>query len=184
MTGLWVTAGFVPAACIAGIAVWWFRDRRQEAAWRREDDQLAVAARGRHRAPKPRPAAVTVRADRAIKPAVTGHAPPWEDAPAAVIEATAVTQGPPDQPVTAPGDWVWTAVWSGGQVTELRAAVMPPVDLPSWPGELHPKVAAQLGHATTSAAVDSMSAQWHSVESIFNGADVRQVRKKLAGGAS
>jgi hypothetical protein len=101
--------------------------------------------------------------ERVIPRPVTEHAPPWEDAPAAVIEPAAVTQGPPE-----PGpDAYWLAAGTynraTGQAQTVRVELLPPVE-------------ALLGHATTTAAVESMSAQWHSVESIFNGHHVRQVR--------
>jgi len=96
----------------------------------------------------------------------TMHAAPWEPAP--VIEPAAVTSGPPPGP--APDAlFVATAVLSGGRVTEVRAAILPPVALrPAVHRgrELPPPVAAALGHATVDDALDSM----------FTRAMTRQVR--------
>ena len=50
-------------------------------------------------------------------------------------------------------------------------------------GMLSPPVAELLGYPSTKAAVDALAAPWHSVDSIFNGADVRQVRAKLEAGS-
>ena len=167
MTWLWITAAFVAAMCIAVPAVWSLRDRSQEAAWRREDDQLAVAVRGRHRAAKP----------ATIPRAITEHEPPWEYQAAPVIEPAAITSGPPDEPeviITAtlsiqypPGSppWVDDRIRTG-----MGVALLPPV-------------AELLGYPSTDAAVDALAAPWHSVDSIFNGADVRQVRAKLEAGS-
>jgi hypothetical protein len=91
--------------------------------------------------------------ERVIPRPVTEHAPPWEDAPAAVIEPAAVTQGPPGaEPV--PADVVLTAVRSGGRLTEVHVAVLPPLDLPAVPA-MPGWVADILGHDTTDAAVES-----------------------------
>ena len=94
MTWLWITAAFVAAMCIAVPAVWSLRDRSQEAAWRREDDQLAVAVRGRHRAAKP----------ATIPRAITEHAPPWGPAfqAAPVIEPRRYDGTDPG----LPGGWI------------------------------------------------------------------------------
>jgi hypothetical protein len=93
---------------------------------------------------------------------------------APVIEPAAVTHGPPPRPVTPPGDWVMTAVVTGGQVTELRAAVLPPPPAPTWPGELHPEVAKLLGYATVHDALASM----------YRRADALELLGKLADGAA
>jgi hypothetical protein len=157
-----IAAVFVIAMILLVIAVWAARDRRQEAAWRREDDQLAVAVRGRHRAPR---GAVTVP-----RP-VTEHAPPWDDFQAAPVPGpAAVISGPPGPEPDA--YWLAAGTYNRatGQARTVRVELLPPV-------------AELLGHASTGAAVESMCAEWHSVASIFNGHHVREVRA-LTDGAS
>jgi len=152
MTGLLVTAGFVLAMCVAVPAVWWLRDRNQEAAWRREDDQLATAVRGRHRALKPLPAT--------IPRAKTEHEPPWEPAfqAAPVIEPAAVTHGPP-QPEPEPDAIIILAgTYSGGQVRLDRVAVLPP------------PVQKELGYRTVDEALESMLARAMQVRALTDGA--------------
>jgi hypothetical protein len=160
MTGLLAFAGFLIAMILLVIAVWAARDRRQEAAWRREDDQADANVRGRHRAP--RGAVVVPRPP-------TGGTPPWDFQAAPVLEPATVISGPPEPEPEA--YWLAAGTISDGQVRTVRVEVLPP------------PVEALLGHSTTDAAVESMSAGWHSVESIFNGHHVRQVRA-LTDGAS
>lgn len=140
--------------------------------------RLLATGKGVHRAPRGYAEAderLASTAERVIPRAVTENAPPWDPAPVTgpateVIEPAVITHGPPPLP-----DAYWLAAGTynraTGQARTVRVELLPPVE-------------ALLGHATTTAAVESMSAQWHSVESIFNGHHVRQVRKQLADGAS
>lgn len=136
-------------------------------AWR-----LIATGKGQHIAPRGFTEADERLADtleRVIPRAVTEHAPPWDPAPVTepepateVIEPAAITHGPPPLP-----DAYWLAAGTynraTGQARTVRVELLPPVE-------------ALLGHASTGAAVESMCAEWHSVESIFNGHHARQVR--------
>jgi len=151
---------------------------------------LMATGKGQHVAPRGYAEADERLADtseRLIPRAITEHDPPWEPAfqAAPVLEPDAVTSGPPDEP--QPDAWiVATATLSGGQVTSVQYAagtaayvdekIRTGMGLPPW-------VAEDLGYPTVDAAVEALSAPWHSVDSIFNGADVRQVRA-LTDGAS
>jgi hypothetical protein len=161
MTWPVIAAVFVIAMILLVIAVWAARDRRQEAAWRCEDDQADANVRGRHRAP--RGAVVVPRPP-------TGGTPPWDYQSAPVLEPAAVISGPPEPEPVPDAYIIATGTLTDGRL-HARIAVLPPLPEPSWPGELHPEVAAQLGHATTDAAVDS----------IFNRVMAAQVRELTDG---
>jgi len=115
--------------------------------------------------------------ERVIPRAITEHDPPWEYQAAPVIEPAAITSGPPEDTeviITAtlsiqypPGSppWVDDRIRTG-----MGVALLPPV-------------AELLGYPSTTDAVEALAAPWHSVDSIFNGADVRQVRAKLEAGS-
>jgi hypothetical protein len=157
-----VLAGTVLASVLAGLAVLYVGYR------------LVATGPGQHAAPRGFAAEderLAGPSERVIPRAVTEHEPPWEPAHAPdVIEPAAVISGPPEPEPEA----YWIAagtVSDDGRVRTVRVAMLPP------------PVEALLGHSTTAAAVESMSAQWRSVESIFNGHHAREVRA-LTDGAS
>ena len=160
--------------------------------------RLIGPAKGEHAVPRGYAEADERLADtseRVIPRAITEHDAPWGRAPftslmrapepesepafqaAPVIEPAAITSGPPDD----------TEV-----IITATLSIQYPPGSPPWVDEkirtgmgvaLLPPVAELLGYPSTDAAVDALAAPWHSVDSIFNGADVRQVRARLEAGS-